>query len=57
MRAVLEVVPINMFMILNDIIQVHTGTLKEVPPRFEKQMLKDYAQVSRIAYLQDYAQS
>jgi len=25
--------------------QVHTGSLKELPPRFEKQFLKDFAQM------------
>ena len=40
-----QVVPINMFLVLNDIIAVHTGSLREVPPRLEKQLLKDYAQM------------
>jgi len=47
LRAVLEVVPVNMFRVLNDIIQVHTGSLKELPPRLERQGMKDYAQLEQ----------
>lgn len=44
-RAVLEVVPVNMFDILNDIIQSQTNKIEEIPPKLEKGHLRNYAQL------------
>jgi WASH complex subunit strumpellin len=43
-RLVVEVVPISMFEILNEIIGVQTTALKELPTKLEKLALQEYAQ-------------
>ena len=41
-RNVVEVVPISMFEILNEIVGVQTNALKELPTKLEKTALKEY---------------
>ena len=50
-RSVVEVVPISMFEILNEIIGVQTNALKELPTKLEKTALNDYAQPAERAQL------
>lgn len=40
-----QVIPVNMFMLLREIVALQTGRLKEVPTRAEKVQLKDFAQL------------
>jgi WASH complex subunit strumpellin len=42
---VMEIIPKSMFFILNDIIELQTNKIKELPTRLEKVELKDYAQI------------
>lgn len=44
-RSVLEVVPVSLFQLMGEIIQLQTRRMKEVPPKFAKDSLKDYAQL------------
>lgn len=44
-RQVLQVIPASMFTILNEIVQLQTARIKEVPTRLEKDRLKDFAQL------------
>ncbi len=44
MRRVLEVVPSNMFVLLNDIISVQTRSMKVLPARLERAELREFAQ-------------
>ncbi|BBM98850.1 WASH complex subunit strumpellin [Marchantia polymorpha subsp. ruderalis] len=44
-RAVLEIIPVSMFAILNDVIAVQTKRLRDLPARLEKVHLRDYAQL------------
>jgi len=46
-REVLEVVPVNMFQILNDIISTQTTSMQDLPPRLDKATVKDYAQLEQ----------
>lgn len=41
-RRVLQVIPSSMFDILNEIINIQTNKLQEVPTRLEKDRLKEY---------------
>ena len=50
-RNVVEVVPISMFEILNEIVGVQTNALKELPTKLEKTALKEYAQDAERAKL------
>ena len=50
-RSVVEVVPVSMFEILNEIISVQTTELKELPTKLEKTALKDYAQLTERSQL------
>lgn len=50
-RNVIEVVPVSMFEILNEIVGVQTDALKELPTKLEKTALKDYAQLTERAQL------
>lgn len=43
-RAVLEVIPISMFAILDDVITVQTQRLRDCPARLVQDKLRDYAQ-------------
>ena len=43
-RRVLEVVPTNMFVLLNDIIAVQTRSMKMLPARLERAELREFAQ-------------
>ncbi|KAG6548557.1 hypothetical protein Mapa_010045 [Marchantia paleacea] len=44
-RAVLEIIPVSMFAILDDVIAVQTKRLRDLPARLEKDHLRDYAQL------------
>ncbi|CEF98260.1 WASH complex, subunit strumpellin [Ostreococcus tauri] len=44
-RNVIEVVPVSMFEILNEIVGVQTDALKELPTKLAKAELKNYAQL------------
>ncbi|KAL2650279.1 hypothetical protein R1flu_018407 [Riccia fluitans] len=44
-RAVLEIIPVSMFAILNDVIAAQTRRLRDLPGRLEKEHLRDYAQL------------
>lgn len=44
-RRVMEIIPKSMFFILNDIIELQTHKIKELPTRLEKVELKDFAQL------------
>ncbi|EKX49139.1 hypothetical protein GUITHDRAFT_85883 [Guillardia theta CCMP2712] len=44
-RRVLEVIPVNVFLILNEIISVQTSSMKQIPSRLERAQLKEYAQM------------
>mmetsp|Transcript_25594 Transcript_25594/g.52071 ORF Transcript_25594/g.52071 Transcript_25594/m.52071 type:complete len:1147 (+) Transcript_25594:262-3702(+) len=46
-RDVLEVVPVNMFLILNDIIATQTTSMQDLPPRLEKASLKEFSQLEQ----------
>lgn len=41
----MEIIPKSMFFILNDIIELQTHKIKELPTRLEKVELKDFAQL------------
>lgn len=43
-RSVMEIIPVSMFSILNDVIAVQTKQLHELPGRLEKECLRDFAQ-------------
>lgn len=43
-RSVMEIIPVSMFSILNDVIAVQTKQLHELPGRLEKESLRDFAQ-------------
>lgn len=43
-RSVMEIIPVSMFSILNDVIAVQTKQLHELPWRLEKESLRDFAQ-------------
>lgn len=43
-RSVMEIIPVSMFSILNDVIAVQTTQLHELPGRLEKESLRDFAQ-------------
>lgn len=43
-RSVMEIIPVSMFSILNDVIAVQTKQLHELPGRLEKESLHDFAQ-------------
>lgn len=40
----MEIIPVSMFSILNDVIAVQTKQLHELPVRLEKETLRDFAQ-------------
>ncbi|CAM6121354.1 unnamed protein product [Calypogeia fissa] len=44
-RVVLEIVPMTMFSILNDVIAAETKRLRELPGRLEKDSLREFAQL------------
>ncbi|CAK9191029.1 unnamed protein product [Sphagnum troendelagicum] len=44
-RTVLEVIPANMFSILNDVIATQTQRLHDLPGRLEKEKFRDFAQL------------
>jgi WASH complex subunit strumpellin len=44
-RVVLEIVPISIFEVLSEIIQLKTNTLKDLPSRMERTKLKQFAQL------------
>lgn len=44
-RRTLEIIPISMFGILNIIIDIQTNTLKQLPTKFPRDQLKEYAQL------------
>lgn len=44
-RKVLEIIPVNMFGILSQIIDIQTNKLNQVPTRVPRDKLKDYAQL------------
>ncbi|KAL3702168.1 hypothetical protein R1sor_020190 [Riccia sorocarpa] len=44
-RAVLEIIPVSLFAILNDVIAAQTKRLRDLPGRLEKEHLRDYAQL------------
>ena len=44
-RRVLDVIPVTMFGQLRKIIELQTGALAPLPPRVEKSLLKEYAQL------------
>lgn len=44
-RTVIEIVPISIFQVLAQIIQLRTSVLKELPNRIERAKLKQYAQL------------
>jgi len=44
-RRVMEVVPTNMFLILNEIISVQTRSMQTLPARLERAELREYAQM------------
>jgi len=50
-RSVVEVIPVSMFEILNEIISVQTTELRELPTKLEKTALKDYAQLTERSQL------
>lgn len=50
-RDVLEIVPISIFGVLDQIIQLRTNVLKELPNRIERAQLKQYAQLEERAKL------
>ena len=43
-KEVLQIIPIQIFEILHDIITLLTSKLKHLPPKLNKAELKDYAQ-------------
>ena len=45
-RAVLEVVPRNVFAVLDTIIKLQTHNLKTLPTKFERKYLKEYSQLA-----------
>ena len=47
-RRVLQVIPASMFDILNEIINIQTNRLQEVPTRLEKDRLKEYGPAGRV---------
>ena len=46
-RRVMDVVPTNMFLILNDIIAVQTRSMRVLPARLERAELREYAQMEQ----------
>jgi len=44
-RGVLQVIPASMFALLNNIVNLQTNQIQEVPTRLEKDRLKDFAQL------------
>lgn len=53
-RLVLEIVPISIFNVLTEIINLRTNVIKDLPNRIERQKLKEYAQLEergRLAIL------
>lgn len=44
-RSVMEIIPVSMFSILNEVIAAQTKQLHELPGRLEKESLRDYAQL------------
>lgn len=44
-RKTLEIIPISMFGILNKIISIQTSELKQIPTKFPRDQLKEYAQL------------
>ena len=44
-RTVLSIVPQSMFIILNEIIDLQTNKIREVPTRLEKEDVKEYVQL------------
>ncbi|GAM16870.1 hypothetical protein SAMD00019534_000450, partial [Acytostelium subglobosum LB1] len=46
-RKVLEIVPKSMFVILKQIIDMQTNSIKELPTKIEKERLRDFAQLDQ----------
>ncbi|EFA77215.1 hypothetical protein PPL_12424 [Heterostelium album PN500] len=46
-RKVLEIVPKSMFIILKQIIDMQTNSIKELPTKIEKERLRDFAQLDQ----------
>jgi len=44
-RRVLQIIPKSMFEVLNEIVDIQTNRLQEVPTRLEKDKLKDFSQL------------
>eukprot|EP01004_Peranema_trichophorum_P009192 NODE_793_length_2356_cov_78.412450_g382_i1.p1 GENE.NODE_793_length_2356_cov_78.412450_g382_i1~~NODE_793_length_2356_cov_78.412450_g382_i1.p1 ORF type:complete len:750 (+),score=150.00 NODE_793_length_2356_cov_78.412450_g382_i1:316-2250(+) len=44
-RRVLDIIPVSMFEVLNDIIQIQTNQLKECPTKIARNTLTEYAQL------------
>jgi len=40
-RMVLQIIPKSMFEVLNEIVEIQTSRLQEVPTRLEKERLKE----------------
>ena len=53
-REVLEIVPVSIFGVLDNIIQLRTNVIKELPNRIERAQLKQYAQLEERAKLASY---
>lgn len=44
-RVVLDIIPRSVFLILDDLIQLQTNSLKPIPTKLERRYLKDFAQL------------